>query len=416
MNDAGTALRPADPPRLTCLRWDAAGDEALGRLTDADWAPLMAVIRARLGHHFLARRLDLTGVAAPPWVVEELQGQARAELFVMFQTLARLRACCAGADHPILALKGLDLAHRVYPHAGVRPMSDCDILVPPARVLTMDAVLRNHGYRRSAPLNDTIIMGDGGEHHVLYRPADGRGLPVELHWRLSVIAHGRDGRDADAVLTRAVPAAHRALPAPIHVLPPEDTLLHLCEHIAHHDFETPLTQIWDLAEVVRWAGAAFDWDLFWRQAESVRLVNAARLCLCQLDRTLGVTVPAAQETAPKGMVPAPVIDSLPVVLPNLRGFFRDGNHKDTFKVAVVLNSNRSLADWLAWCRRKTAAPVTADDAPVRPAPTMLRDRLRIGFRFLLPRWRLIRLWLFNREKVHQKAAKRSQIVRWVEKK
>lgn len=415
MNDAGTAVHPVDPPRLTCLRWDAAGDEALGRLTDADWGPLMAVIRAGRGHHFLARRLDLTGVAAPPWVLEELDEQAKAVLFIMFQTLARLRACCTGADHPILALKGLDLAHRVYPHAGVRPMSDCDILVPPARVLAMDAVLRGHGYRRSTPLNDGIIMGDGGEHHVLYRPADGRGLPVELHWRLSVIAHGRDGRDADTVLARAVPAAHRSLPAPIHVLPPEDTLLHLCEHIAHHDCETSLTQVWDLAEVLRWAGAAFDWDLFWRLAESARLVNAARLCLCQLDRTLGVTVPAAQVKAPKGMVPASVIDSLPEVLPNLRGFFRDQDHKNTFKVAVVLNSNRSLADWLAWGRRKTAAPVTADDAPARPAPTLLRDRLRIGCRFLSPRWRLIRFWLLNGAKVRKKARQRSEIVRWVEK-
>ena len=46
----------------------------------------------------------------------------------------------------------------------------------------------------------------------------------------------------------------------------EDLLLYLCAHIRHHTFDTPLTHVWDLAELVAWAGTDFDWDAFWQRA------------------------------------------------------------------------------------------------------------------------------------------------------
>ena len=40
---------------------------------------------------------------------------------------------------------------------------------------------------------------------------------------------------------------------------PEDLFLHLCVHLSRHTFETSLTQIWDLAELIEAPHVPVDW-------------------------------------------------------------------------------------------------------------------------------------------------------------
>ena len=402
---------------LTCLRWDLRGNTALAELSDTDWCSLMEVLRAGNGFHFLSRRLQWAPSQPPSWVVDELRMQAKVTVLRMLQTMAQLQGCFTEIDFPVLALKGLDLAHRVYPHPGVRPMGDCDLLVPSEYVLGMDAVLRRHGYRRAKHLDATMIQ-DTAEHHVLYRPANGDGLPVEVHWRLSSISRAGREQETRAILARSNLLGHPSLSPAVRVMELEDLFLYLCEHIAHHGFDTSLTQVWDLAEVVHWGGGRFDWPRFWCRAEAARLVNAARLCLYQLENTLGVEVPAAMTQTGEPRLPERTLKCLPEVLPNLGRFFHDRNSRNMFGVAVVLNSNRTVLDWLAWARIKSLTFTYSGDAVnvATEGRKGLFTRLSVGLRFLLARRELIWLCLTDLGKVREKARRRAEIVDWVEKK
>ena len=338
-------------PILACLRWDASGDAALAGLDCAGWQTLMAALRAGQGHAFLDRRLLLSpvAVAVPEWVRSEVHRQALATVARTLRTTSSLSACLGEAGCAVLALKGLDLAHRVYPHPGVRPMGDFDLLVAPEAVAVLDRVLRGRGYLPDLVLTEAA-MADPWLHHIRYQAPAGAGMSIEIHWRPTAGDWSLD--DVDGLWARSGVFRSPALPIPVHVMAPEDTLLYLRAHIAHHGFETALTQVWDMAEVIRWAGDGFDWEMFGRRGQEAGLTRVVRLCLCQLEKTLGVAVPAAGIAPP----PAAVLDALPDVLGNLGGFPRHANHGNTVRLAAVLTSGQGLGPRLTLARQVILPP------------------------------------------------------------
>ena len=156
-------------PILACLRWDASGDAALAGLDCAGWQTLMAALRAGQGHAFLDRRLLLSpvAVAVPEWVRSEVHRQALATVARTLRTTSSLSACLGEAGCAVLALKGLDLAHRVYPHPGVRPMGDFDLLVAPEAV-AVDPALDQRARRAAGFVAaEGAQVAQGGEKFVV---------------------------------------------------------------------------------------------------------------------------------------------------------------------------------------------------------------------------------------------------------
>lgn len=295
------------PPGLDllrpCLRWDVAGERALRSLDAAAWAQIMALVRARDGQALLARRLSRApDIAVPAEVAQELH---RFKLDVAIRALAGLSLLApavAAAGVPVMALKGLDLAGRLYGDFGSRPMGDMDILVRPADVGAMAAALRAQGFRSGS------TRRQAAHHRVFHSPLPA-GLPVELHWAMGDRV---DQADRTALLHALWAQAEKAEIGGAPFLVPSRRLLplYLCHHLEQHLFDTPLTHVWDLAEVLEQAGADIGTPEFWRLCDRFDLRKGAQAALHLTTACLGVPTPVAP-------LPAEVSTLLPDTLANL---------------------------------------------------------------------------------------------------
>jgi hypothetical protein len=155
-----------------------------------------------------------------------------------------------------LPLKGLHLAHRIYPSPALRDMGDVDLLVRRPDLRAADEALRRLGY---APERDAAQVAEGGEdflNAVLYHREGS--LPVHLHWGLSnaSLPHFMYRIDAEEVW-RESRGGEMSRP---HLV------LTLCEHALKHSFSAliHLTDVEIASRGVDWsavAEAACRWGL-----------------------------------------------------------------------------------------------------------------------------------------------------------
>lgn len=402
-------LQPNDS-LLQCLRWDATGNTALAALGENDWPVLMQRLRQKRGHAFLDSRLRRSGagVVPPGWVTEELRHNARAAVARVLRTLAELDLCLRATGTDALALKGLDLAHRVYAHPGLRPMGDFDILVDPEKVAALDQFLISRGYTPDGAPN-AATMNDPWRHHIRYAPGENGVMPIEVHWRLST--HVREAGALDGLRARALPLTNTAKPLPLQAMAPEDLLLHLCEHIVHHAFETPLTQLWDLAEVTAWAGEGFDWPTFWRRAAAAGLARGAILCFERLEAELGVHCEAAFQHSPVPPPPPAVTAAVPDMLNQLGCFpLRGGGH--TVRLTAALANANNFSARIDIARRALFPP---------PGTPSVDDQSNEAPRTALGHWgalwrrkrRFLWEWLSGRGDARRAVKRRILLLTWL---
>jgi len=188
--------------------------------------------------------------------------------------LQRLRS----AGIPAVVLKGAYLAEAAYGDAGLRPMSDVDIMVPRADLSRAHAVLLEMG-GVPAEQSNQAAAGPGArdddidplcrkKHHLPQLVV--QGLPVEIHWNI-VSPTGPVSVDAAGLWSRARPARVAGVDA--LALSPEDQLLHLCLHFGYEHRLEGLRAFCDIAETIhRFRGEA-DWAQF---AERAREWGASR--------------------------------------------------------------------------------------------------------------------------------------------
>jgi hypothetical protein len=275
----------ADRALLACLRWDAEGEQRLRELTEEQWQGLWRIIAEGAGYHLLSRRLARTSVRPPENIVTALRVQMRSAAVRYLTTQAAITEAASNTGRPLILLKGFDLASRIYANVGQRPMGDADLLVRPEDLSAYVGWFGKKGFSIKGAVDDAITKNPNF-HHVMLNPPNRMTLPIELHWRLS--CHGDYANvDIDGLWERAVQVPGSG--PGISALSPEDLFLHLCLHLRHHDFETPLTQVWDLAEVVLSPSLKIDWSIVWNRAESWNLVDTVRISSAFVSRVLGVS-------------------------------------------------------------------------------------------------------------------------------
>jgi hypothetical protein len=273
-------------PLLRCLRWDEEGDARLRSMSGPDWEALLSRLSAGKGFAFLDRRMKMAGIAPPAPVAAALHQRMMALAIRNFGGRAALGTVIRDADRPALLLKGVDLAERLYGNPGHRPMGDIDFLIHDEDLLVFGAALSRQGYSSEYDISDPHLTASRG-HHVLFR-REGNALPFELHWHLQDDL-GADDAFLAGIWSRAVPAPQIAPKA--FVMAPEDLFLCLCLHLRHHIFETPLSQIWDIAEFLRADKLAADWTVIWERARQWRLTESVRVALYAANKSLGVATP-----------------------------------------------------------------------------------------------------------------------------
>jgi hypothetical protein len=149
---------------------------------------------------------------------------AEASIFAR-QSMALHQAEEILAEVEALPLKGLHLAHRVYPSPSLRDMGDLDLLVRRSRLSDADTALRRLGY---APEYDPQTV-DGGSLHAVGYWREGS-LPVHLHWH--VLNGSLPNYMVRIDLGELWQEARRGVLAAPHLL------VTLCEHALKHSYST----------------------------------------------------------------------------------------------------------------------------------------------------------------------------------
>lgn len=279
MNRIGEALCAA-------LRDEGAPAPAfdLATLTPGEWREVATLaIRQRVGPLLHAR----SGLPMPDDVRAVLRARAEmsAKRVLMQQAAFReLAAAVAPLGISLIALKGMHLASGVYPSAGLREMSDIDVLTLPEQMVAVEAIARELGYR--AMYEQPLSLATEISQHL---PLMVRGkLGLEIHWRLSPPGTPPHVA-ADHLFARSLP-----LPVSSNTrhLSSEDALLHLCVHAAgNHLLEMGLRPLCDVAALIR--KSPIDWPVVVSRSFEWGCERSVGLILALADRFLGAGVPTS---------------------------------------------------------------------------------------------------------------------------
>ena len=238
--------------------------------------PLLAQNLSRLGIDDPLRP-RLAGVHRHSWARAQQQ----------FRFLTRVLESLHAARIDTLILKGAALTRQYYPSAGLRPMSDVDVLVPQAEAgRAMEVLLRSgfvpHGlHPNAARPQDTIPV----RHSHAFRSPEREEL--DLHWHvlwecsspgldLDLWRHS-EPLSLDRVTTRA--------------LCPSDQLLHVCVHGARWNEVPTFRWLADVVFILSAPDARVDWSRVVELARRLGVVLPLKDGLAMARRELGAPVP-----------------------------------------------------------------------------------------------------------------------------
>lgn len=187
------------------------------------------------------------------------------------KALIEITEACQARSIQLIVLKGAFLAHTIYPHPALRPMSDIDLLAPADKAAEVIKILRKLGYSAPEQASSQYMS----EHHHLpgaHTTRDGQGILVEVH-------HDALSGDVDASITTL------NLTAPLQqftingtsnlALGHQDQLRHLYHHMAEPAAKLKL--IW-CVDIVYYA-SHFANEIDWHGLEKnyPKVINALRL-------------------------------------------------------------------------------------------------------------------------------------------
>lgn len=187
------------------------------------------------------------------------------------------------ADASALVLKGLAVAHAFYPHPGLRPMSDVDLLVPLSRFAQARAALEAVGWTIAEPEPEARLRH---LHGAAYRKP---GAPeIDLHIRALTESASPE---ADAgFFSRAVALDIAGTPA--MTLAPGDHLLVVCVHGLRWSAAPAVHWVADAVMILCRAGT-IDWETLTREARARRLEAPLCRALRLLAEEFSAPVPPA---------------------------------------------------------------------------------------------------------------------------
>jgi hypothetical protein len=187
--------------------------------------------------------------------------------------LAELRARClrevgdalAAERIPVAVIKGAAYAGRIYADPAERPMSDVDLLVPPALHARAERALRRLGFWRvGSPRQQSRL-----HHAVGYKR---KGASIDLH--RSIVQPYRSRIDVAALWRRAVPGDDGLW----RLDPVDEVVIHL-GHVARHELMVPVINYVDAARLL----ARVDRAAVEERARAFRLGRGVRAALAMTD-------------------------------------------------------------------------------------------------------------------------------------
>jgi len=226
--------------------------------------------------------------AASPWM-DKLAGVYRREWYrnrLLLHAAARGLAQLHAAGIETMILKGAALIPNYYGDCGLRPMGDCDVLVPAAQRNAAIGVLVRGGWkplrREPAALTDRVL-----DTRHSWGFADARGLELDLHWHALWPARGPHADDDFWARAESLELDGAATRIP----DPTSLLLSVCVHGAEWEEAAPLRWIADATIILRRRGAEVEWDRLAAQAAKYHASLLLHDALAYLKASLGAAVP-----------------------------------------------------------------------------------------------------------------------------
>ncbi len=260
--------------------------------TEADWDEVLLGLGRHaligLAFYYLSHNADERIPAAFRDAVKKAHGLAALRMAMIHRSLFQLLAQLNASGLEYLVVKGPAVAFGCYPDPAMRVFNDLDLIVRERDWGKMHVFLEGQGFEQQenlpAPppkLDPRMVYYETKYVH----PASG--LKVEVHYD-DILNAGLAARDAEGFWQRAEWMQARG--APIHVLSPEDQLLHLCAHAHYHSY-TRLNWFADIALLLR-GPRPLDLDRLLQTARTEDATLPLYYTLLFLQRLLGSAVPA----------------------------------------------------------------------------------------------------------------------------
>lgn len=235
-----------------------AFDDHLRQAADAlpAWEPLPRLAEIHGLAPLVYTHLQAARIALPEAVERELRARTLQHTHanrVRSQALAEILAAFDDEGIDLLTLKGMAMAHLVYPRPGLRPMSDIDLLVSKTDADRGQALLLELGFR------PVVSAGPPSPHHlpIVQRRVDGVDIYLELHHNLDRRLLPETGFEALRPKARRITIND----FPARTLSHEDLLTHTYHHMVGAPFQS-FRLIWlaDMISLVEGFGDEIDWE------------------------------------------------------------------------------------------------------------------------------------------------------------
>jgi hypothetical protein len=281
---AGARLAPTREDLDQLVHWSA-------RVTDWDRFNRLA-IRHGLGP-MLHRNLDLAGppIEMPEAVRRSLSTcyyQTLSRNVVLYEHFGRAAGALMTAGIPVIVLKGMFLADRLYGDIGLRQVSDIDILVRDRDLSPARRILTSIGYRQAKSFSNSGFMQLMSRKHLSQFLLNG--VAIELHYDLK-----SNSTDCELNLAEFRDRAREFVVngTRCYVLCPQDLLIHLCVHLSEHytSDKFQLSRFVDIAEVINHEGHEMDWASFERACRRYRCMKEVSWIFNLLMKYFGTNIP-----------------------------------------------------------------------------------------------------------------------------
>jgi hypothetical protein len=213
----GVAIDPRDAERLTAHAWLRCGDAIVTGAAGSDRFTPLAAFAVRPARQAPTPRLERR--LAP----ERCNATGRHGLALQRELIRVLGGLAADGIGPVVVLKGIPLALRLFGSIAEREMVDLDLLVHRHDVTTALVSLRAMGY---APVIGASLDLDGEKELTLRRRTSSGAMFVDLHW--SPIHPSFGHLDEELMWRHTEPFTHQGIEC--LVFDPAMTIVHLGSH------------------------------------------------------------------------------------------------------------------------------------------------------------------------------------------
>ncbi len=189
---------------------------------------------------------------------KDVQYQVAAQNLFFLDELHRILKIFNDAGIRVIVLKGAALTEGLYPHLGLRPFGDIDLLIHREELSQVTEILCGLGYScHSLQFRPGIEDFQGAVNYV----KDGKpAISIEPHWTFGPLYPYAVRVDMAGIWARASKAKIAGIDT--LVLSPEDLLLHLCLHLFQHRQGNWLTSSCDIAQLVHHYQGRLGWEVF----------------------------------------------------------------------------------------------------------------------------------------------------------